>query len=124
MPTPDEIARAVAPAVVEAMKYQVLTNSHGPQDFTFDGGRNIVDILVQTRMDVTGANTALGQVLQLLGQQHGVSAQDIAAALAPLVIAALPAHLTKLGADDLKAIAAAVVAEEGRRLAAPSTPIP
>jgi hypothetical protein len=38
------------------------------------------------------------------------------------VIAALPAHLNKLSPDDLRAVAAAVVAEEGRRLAGTPTP--
>lgn len=120
MPTVEEITKALIPAFVNAMRYDVLATDHTA--FTIDGGRNVLDELVQTRGDVAQANAALGQVLQLVGAQHGVSATDIATALAPLVTAALPAHLTKLGADDLKAIAKAVNDEEARRLAVPSTP--
>jgi hypothetical protein len=120
MPSVEEIRAVLVPAFIDAMRYQVLATDHTA--FTIDGGRNVLDELVQTRADVAQANAALAQVVQLLGAQHSLSAVDIATVLAPLVIAALPAHLNKLSPDDLRAVAAAVVAEEGRRLAGTPTP--
>lgn len=91
---------------------RILSMSEGVPGENFDGAQ-----FAREQAWRAATDTTLGQLLQLLGQQHGVSATDIATALAPLVVAALPAHLPTLGAGDLAAIAKAVSDEQGRRLA-------
>jgi hypothetical protein len=92
---------------------RILSMSQGVAGQNYDG-----DQFAREQTQRAATDAALGQVLQLVGKQQGVSATDIATALAPRVIAALPAHLNTLGAADLAAIAKAVTDEESRRLSA------